>query len=148
MCPSSLPAVWLSQGTGGRESPKPRPGSQTEVEEDRTDFSELQLLFGLAEWTGNDTNPLLPLSTPSHHFVFTVFAVWCRNTLKREMNWHLTKFSTRKLVSLYIFIILNGCSKDLDEILWTAFIDLLIGLLNRLILFLSSANVDIVINID
>ena len=35
-----------------------------------------------------------------HHFVFTAFVVWCRSTSRREMNWHLTKFSTRKLVSV------------------------------------------------
>lgn len=100
---SLFPSCCLTLGgKSGRATSKLRPGSQTEVERDRTDFSELHLL-----WTSSDTNPLL-------HFVFTVFAVWCRSIWRREMNWHLTKFSTRKLVSL-IFIILKCFLKELDE---------------------------------
>lgn len=41
------------------------------------------------------------LSLP-YLLVFTVSAAWCRSTSRREMNWHLTKFSTRKSVSLDI----------------------------------------------
>lgn len=48
-------------------------------------------------------NPILFFS-PTPPFMFAAFAVWCRNTWKRETNWHLTKSSTRKSVSLNTFI--------------------------------------------
>lgn len=107
--PRSLPRVPLPslqfdcQGTGGRESPKPGSGpqmrgggggGQTSL---RLGYCCIWLSEPLTMVFINQLSPLL--SSPPLP-LFTVFAAWCRSTSRREMNWHSTKFSTRKLVSL------------------------------------------------
>lgn len=59
-------------------------------------------------------NPILLSSHPPHphpNLLFTAFAVWCRSTWRREMNWHLTKSSTRKSVSPNITLFVASTQK-------------------------------------
>lgn len=44
-------------------------------------------------------------------FVFAVFVVWCRSIWRREKSWHSTRFSTRKLVSLYFWYFTSNKEK-------------------------------------
>lgn len=76
----------------GSESPKSRPGRRIEAGEGLWGFFFWSLSLNIM-WLLCSFNSLFSL-------VFAVFAAWCRSTWRREKSWLLTRYSTRKLVSL------------------------------------------------